>query len=293
MRSLRVSFLLLFAATCSQAFEGQYIETPRIQRSESAAAHQGPITMAYWNIEKISHLPSKKFTEAQIKVQTEAICKVIHEENPTILLASEIYSHETALKLDPNGIGILFKIRRYEEMIDLAEFAMIDQPDDLLLRSLLALAYNATGKYESAIYVLSTTGLPDAVFKGLRSTNEMTGYGALMNALYGIGQTELARELAHFRVYEFGSPTRTNSTFSLSEACDRAILGEDEEARRSIETTLQSLYLAWDPVLKDAPCFERFADDPVYQATVRYFDDRRAMLRERLPATLAEFGVAL
>jgi hypothetical protein len=51
--------------------------------------------------------------------------------------------------------------------------------------------------------------------------------------------------------------------------------------------------LAWDPWLKDFPCFARFADDPVYQATIRHFDERRAQLRERLPATLAEFGVEL
>ena len=41
----------------------------------------------------------------------------------------------------------------------------------------------------------------------------------------------------------------------------------------------------------NTPNFDRFDDDPVYQATVRLFEDRRAMLRERLPATLAEFGV--
>ena len=40
-------------------------------------------------------------------------------------------------------------------------------------------------------------------------------------------------------------------------------------------------------------CFKRYADEPVYQAVVEHFNARRAALRERLPLTLAEFGVSL
>jgi hypothetical protein len=58
-----------------------------------------------------------------------------------------------------------------------------------------------------------------------------------------------------------------------------------------LERVQLAFHLPWDPVLLDSPCFDRFDDDPVYLATVRHFEDRRAMLRERLPATLAEFGL--
>ena len=70
-------------------------------------------------------------------------------------------------------------------------------------------------------------------------------------------------------------------------------LGQDDEARNAFKRAAKGLVMAWDPILKDAPCFERFQDDPVYQATVAYYDGRRTMLRQRLPATLAEFGVKL
>ena len=206
---------------------------------------------------------------------------------------ADIGDHETAVRLDPNGIGILFKARRFEEMIDIAEFAMIDQPQDLQLRALLAVAYNATGQYESAIYVLSTTGLPDSVFNGWRSRTEMLGYAALKNALYAIGQVEMARKLARFAVEKIGYTDGYNWWLTITKACELAVLGDDEGTRNSLKRAQKGLHLVLDPLLKDAPCFGRFADDPVYQATVRYFDDRRAMLRERLPATLAEFGVEL
>ncbi len=178
-------------------------------------------------------------------------------------------------------------------MIEIAEFAIIDQPNDLQLRGLLATAYNAVGRYENSIHILSNSGLPDSVFNGWRSPAEMQGYGAIQNALYAIGEVEMARELARFRVYEIGFPDSPEWVLTISQACDRAILGEDQEARQSLKRAQKGLHLAWDPALKDAPCFDRFADDPVYQQTVRYFDERRAMLRERLPATLAEFGVSL
>jgi len=64
-------------------------------------------------------------------------------------------------------------------------------------------------------------------------------------------------------------------------------------ARQALERAQKGYLLVWDPILKDAPCFERFSIDPVYLDTVQYFDELRANLRERLPETLAEFGVEL
>lgn len=205
---------------------------------------------------------------------------------------ADIGDAETALKLDPGGIGILFKLRRYEAMIEAAEYAMIERPEDLRLRSLLAVAYNATGRYESAIHVLIATGLPDSVFNGWRSAEEIDGYYALQNALYAIGETDRARELAQWLV-DYGYTESNDWWITVRMACDHAVLGQDDLARQALERAQKSLRLVWDPLLKDAPCFEQFARDPVYRATVRYFDQRRAQLRARLPATLAEFGVAL
>lgn len=206
---------------------------------------------------------------------------------------ADIKDAETAISLDPNGIGILFKLRRFDEMIDLAEFAMIDDPTNLRIRSVLAIAYNATGQFESAIHVLRSTGLPDSVLNGWRSTEEMDGYIALMNATFAIGEVETARKLAQFVLYELGVPNSDDWFMSVTAACAHSILGEDDETRRSLRRARKGLHLVWDPLLKDSPCFARFRENPEYQATVEYFDERRVMLRNRLPDTLEEFGVKL
>jgi TolB-like protein/Tfp pilus assembly protein PilF len=205
---------------------------------------------------------------------------------------AEIGDSETAIRLDPDGIGILFLMRRYEAMIDLAEFAMFDDPHDLRLRSILAIAYNAVGQYDSTIRILSNMGLLESMMQGARNTEEVDGFGALMNAVYGVGEAELAREMAQVGV-DVGDWETYYWWINIPDACELAILVRDDEAREALERAQKGLVMAWDPILKDSPCFDRFQDDPVYRATVKHYDDRRAMLRERLPATLEEFGVSL
>jgi len=206
---------------------------------------------------------------------------------------ADISDFDTALKLAPNHMGILFKMRRYGEMIPLAELAMIDEPHDILLRSILAVAYNAEGQYESAIHVLSTAGLPELVFDGWRTGAEWDGLIALINARYGAKELEVARELAEFGVDYPEMESGGDWWWNTSIACAQAVLGQDDKARELLQQVQQTARPPWDPILRDSPCFDRLSDDPVYQATVRYFDERRATLRARLPATLAEFGVEL
>ena len=65
-------------------------------------------------------------------------------------LYTEIGELQTAMQLatDPS-IGLLFKMRRYEELIPIAEDLMIEEPDNVLVRYLLAFAYNTVGNHEA------------------------------------------------------------------------------------------------------------------------------------------------
>jgi len=80
---------------------------------------------------------------------------------------------------------------------------------------------------------------------------------------------------------------------SVQLGCLNAILGDDEEVYRRFERAKEGKNLAWEPMLKDVACFERFESDPKYLEMVRHFDELRAMLRARLPTTLAQYGVTL
>jgi len=221
--------------------------------------------------------------------------------NPThVGKLAELYAaigdFDTAQRLEPEpGIGLLFRMRHYQELIDTAELLMIDVPEDINVRYLLAFAYNATGQFESAMHVLSSTGLPESVVgSGARSVADIEALYTLMNALDGVGTDEtvgLAKSLAQFS--EDGPWWGDIGWLALYRGCGLAILDRDDEALQLLVRVKESRRLLWNPVIRDSHCFQGFVDDPAYQDILRDQEQRRARLRERLPVTLAEFGVKL
>ena len=201
---------------------------------------------------------------------------------------------ETALRLEPEpGIGLLFLMRRYEELIDQAEFLVIERPQDVELRYVLAFAYNATGQFESAIHILSTTGQPDTFLEQrVRSAADMEGYFALVNALAGVGQTGMAKDLAGLFPVELWEkiPDWWNRAYG---ACGLATMEQDDKALELLQRIKDSPRLPWLPVILDSLCFQRYAENPDYQALVHVVEERQAAKRKQLPSTLAEFDVAL
>lgn len=211
-------------------------------------------------------------------------------------LYAAIGDFETALKLEPEpGIGLLFRMRNYGELIDIAEFLMIEEPEDINIRYLLAFAYNATGQFESAIHILSSTGLPDSLLDGAaRSVADIEAFYTLTNALAGIGSpetTELAKSLALF--HENGPWWGDIGWLALYRGCGLAIMGRYDDALQLLVRVKESDRLLWNPVIRDSFCFKRFSHEPAYQNILEDQENRRALLRQRLPVTLAEFGVKL
>jgi tetratricopeptide (TPR) repeat protein len=207
---------------------------------------------------------------------------------------TDIGDYETAFVLRPDiGVGLLFKMRRYDEMIDKAELGMIEYPDDLQLRVYLGFAYNVTEQFDSAIRIISTSGLLDSYSHSRRNTYESDGFAVLVDAAYGSGEIDRARELAEWARTTHYHADSAAWWIALGQACTQAILGNDSEVYRLFQLAHESNLLAWEPMLKDHQCFKRFADDLVYLAIVSHFDERRALLRARLPATLARYGVTL
>jgi TolB-like protein/tetratricopeptide (TPR) repeat protein len=209
-------------------------------------------------------------------------------------LYTDIEDYETVSNLDPDtGVDVLFKMRRYDEMIEKAELEMIDRPEDMELRILLGFAYNATGQFDAAIRIITTSGLLDSFSHSRRNSEESNGFLVLLNAAYGSGEIDRARELAAWMRTTHYDADAADWWVALGRACTHAVLGQDDEVHYLFKRALESDHLAWEPILKDQQCFKRFADDPAYLAVVKHFDDRRAMLRKRLPATLAQYGVSL
>ena len=208
-------------------------------------------------------------------------------------LYAEIGDYDTALVLEPDpGVGLLFKMRRYEEVVEKAEEQMIEEPNDIYLRYLLAFAYKATNQPDAAIRVLKTVGQPLAQRAETRQPIEIEGFVYYFDALDALGDVQQAAELAEW----FSNKPHTQSNnwwVHTYKACAQAIAGHDEDALAGLERVFTSPRVAWASALMDLQCFDRFADEPRYIAVLEYTESRRSTLRKRLPETLRQYGVEL
>jgi hypothetical protein len=178
-------------------------------------------------------------------------------------------------------------------MIDKAEELIFDYPEDTQLRVYLAAAYSFSGKPELAVRLIQNSGILDVVVNGWRATEEFVAFTVLTDSAYAAGNIEEARELIAWMADTHYMGQAAYWWVSITIGCEKAILGNDAEVRRKLQLALEGDQLVWDPMLKDVACYQRFRDDPDYLAVVNHFDERREMLRNRLPKTLAQHGVSL
>jgi len=212
-------------------------------------------------------------------------------------LYTQIGDLETVRVLSPEpSVGLLFLMRDYDELIDEGEMRMIDEPNDADVRYLLSFAYVATGEYESAIRILGSTGLPDTILDDQpRSIAEIEAFTTLINALIASDiptANDLGTSLAQWQSPDelwWGDP----GWGGLFKACTFALLGQHERALETLPLIKKGARLRRGPILRDSWCLQQYADEPVYLDVLADQDARRAALRRRLPATLAEFGVSL
>jgi tetratricopeptide (TPR) repeat protein len=203
---------------------------------------------------------------------------------------------------------LLWLQRRYEELIVIAEEYVTESPDDLDARQLLAFAYNATGSFELARRQLEVLGMtPNFDFAESVDPPRVQLY---VDALQELGEYDVARRFADrqattFRdALEFCHEKSWWSNTNL--ACAEAQLGRDAEfhgdgvaARAHFDAALAALErvraaagLVWTPRIVDSVCFRALSGEPGHRALVAHLEERQQVLRNRLPTTLAQFGVA-
>ena len=271
------------------AQEGRFAETLQIiRRVEELFEDAASKTLVVRLLELVGQLDES--------IALAIILRDSEPSNPahTWLLAelyAEIGDFKTALELDPNGIGVLFKSRKYEELIDEAELRMIEEPQDRYLRYLLSFGYNATGQYDAAIRMLRLTGLPGTVIPEAKEPTDIEALVFLISALDAAGQTELAYEYADW-FDKRQHVENSNWWINTYRACVLAVLGRDEEALQRLDRVHESARIPWSPILHDMPCFQRYADERRYQEVLTSMESRRTQLREQLPVTLLEYNVS-
>ena len=208
-------------------------------------------------------------------------------------LYAEIGDFDTANQLSPNpSIGLLFKMGRYDEVIDSGELLLFEQPEDLELQILLAFSYTLKGRPGLAVRLLTLAGVAERSLGETRHTKDVEGLIALIDALDAVGETELARALADRWV---ARPHVDNEHWwvHIYVACPLAVTGRDDEALDRLARAGNSVRLPWKSLITDMHCFQRYQDNPRYREILSIVEERRRQQLERLPDTLQAFGVEL
>ena len=202
---------------------------------------------------------------------------------------------EAAKVVPEPSLRILFYQRRYDEIIQRMSKVDLDDTDPDSL-GYLAFAFQATEQDEEAIPILNNMGLPQlALDAELRQINHLHQLAILFGSLNAIGETAQARKLAQWleQTVRPGIEHDRGWGGHWWLGCALGVLGKRDEALHEIEAMVSGNSLAWMPYLRDAACFRDLHDEPRYQKAVHQLQARLDVMRERLPATLAQHGFTI
>jgi len=190
--------------------------------------------------------------------------------------AAEEYERQPSLQL-------LYRTRRFDELITLAERTLRVQPGDSNARYLLAAAYNATGRFESSRDVLETAGLPEIALHETRRAPDTTALADYAVSLARTGEVAQARELAEWLLWFMQTHLETDHRGwwpHAYKACALLVLGRREEALAAIGRIQSSPRLPFVTFLETSPCFSGIAQEPEYRSMLETVITRQEQLRK-------------
>lgn len=208
-------------------------------------------------------------------------------------LLVDIGAYDAALELEPEPpLGVLLKMGSPDEFIDKAELAVIDDPADITLQYLLAFAYDANGDFEQAVRLLDRARVLDMMRPVTRNIWDFEALHTWIHANVQIGNDDITTGAVDMlRNYQYTKSS--NWWVSYYDACREASVGNDDIALDSLEKAYLSPRLPLLYLYRDAGCMHSLRTRPRYTAVLEQIRARQLALRERLPATLQEFGVSL
>lgn len=225
-----------------------------------------------------------------------------YRENPanpeTPLQLAELYARigdfDTAAEFetDPPGVSLLWLRGDYDRLSYEAGVLTISFPEPKLY-AMYAFALNALNESRNAVDVLQSRGMvgePGAEYLTSALDEALTIYIDALQAVGGRDAEALA--LAERKLETIDGSLDKSWWVTTYHSCTLLQLGRDAEALEILGTIKLGKGLAWTPLIRDSFCFRRVADEPLYQDVLAHLETRQAQLRERLPATLLEYGVA-
>lgn len=261
--------------------------TGRVEETEAVIAEIGNRFSTATAYSAVAHL------EELIGAVDEAILSVrearrLEPENPVFSwqlaeLHARIGDFEAAGEYEVQpSLQLLYRTRRFDELIALAERTLRLQPGDSNARYLLAAAYNATGQFEATRDALETAGLPEIAIHDTRRAPDTTALADYAVALARTGEVAKARELAEWLLWFMQTHLETDHRGwwpHAYKACALLVLGRREEALAAIGRIQSSPRLPFVTFLETSPCFSDIVQEAEYRSMLETAITRQEQLR--------------
>ena len=182
---------------------------------------------------------------------------------------------------------------RYEEFIEMAEDHLFEEPDNLVLRYLLAFAYNVTGRPELALWQLERVDVLNFNWPEARQVWDLEAFLTWGEAMAATGHSDESLALMTEWIDERPHTASRNWWRAFVHSCGLSTLGRDEEAIEYYRQIIQSPRLPTLYLVRDASCTRKFHGDPRYEEVIDHVEQRQREFRERVPQTLERFDVHL
>lgn len=200
----------------------------------------------------------------------------------------------TAYRIDPDpSPGVILKMGRYDEFIDKAEELLFDEPGNLVMRYLLAFAYNVTDRPQLALWQLERVDVLNFNWPEARQVWDIEAFLTWSEAMAAVGHSD--ESLAMLRVWVDVRPHTASINWwrQFMHACGLSALGRDEEAIEYYQLIANSPRLPTLYLVRDSSCMKKFHGDSRYLEVIDHIEQRQRELLKRVPQTLDRFGVRL
>ncbi len=196
-----------------------------------------------------------------------------------------------------NTVPLTAVLDKTGERVAAYEFArsvLRERPGDLLLSMIIAYQLQRMGRNEEALELYQSVNMPDvAMDEAFRRGSGVGGLIDMAAAYIDTGNREEGLRLANWQQQYYEQLRRNGGSDLSDEAAVMAVLGRKDEAFALLRTEATYKGIWWEGVLYDRPAYRNLLGDPRLQEIESISRAHWAEVRERLPKTLAQFGLTM
>jgi hypothetical protein len=177
---------------------------------------------------------------------------------------------------------------------EFARSLLREAPADLLLSNIIAVSLQIMGRDAEALELYESVNMPAiAMDEAFRQGSGVAWLIDMAAAYVATGNRDEGLRLANWQLQYYEELKRNGGSDLGEEAGGMAVLGRKDEAFALLRAEATYKGLWWERTLYERPAYRNLFGDPRLKEIENLSRAHWAEVRERLPKTLAEFGLTM